>query len=204
MTAAGGWSTGAAGFTSGPSGRGPAGRFGKTGPFGTAPSLELDPGARNNRPRTWSPSAPRSARTRPPTGARRSAPPPCSTTFGDYGYCGSAAACGIGMFLKTFSGKDPAAHQPGPAGKILSAGGGEVLTVHRLLNRRVFKGISMVKRFPDRDGHHPRFLIDGFRFFCFTVLNGYAPPLALVITAGCWLRPSVPIKKMIPSLAPGL
>ncbi len=35
MVAAGGWSTGAAGFTSGPSGRGPAGSFGRTGRFGT-------------------------------------------------------------------------------------------------------------------------------------------------------------------------
>jgi hypothetical protein len=61
-------------------------------------------------------------------------------------------------------------------------------------------GISMANRFPDVDGHHPRFLIDGFQFFVLLFLNGYDPPLAWVIPVGYRLRPSVLMRTMIPSL----
>jgi hypothetical protein len=48
----------------------------------------------------------------------------------------------------------------------------------------------MMNRFPDIDGHNHRFLIDGSQLFCFTFFHGYAPPLAWVLPAGYWLKPS--------------
>ena len=48
--------------------------------------------------------------------------------LGDYGYCGSATACGIGMFVKNFPGKDLAAHQPGPARELCAPGSRGILS----------------------------------------------------------------------------